>query len=240
MFRLALGDSLIRMAYRQIYLRLFGGHFIEVGASDGLENNSSWLAIGRRFAGLMVEGDARKSKRCKRLLSVINAGVKNLRMFVTKDNVEEIRRAAATPNPDLFSLDIDGNDYYVAEAVMASGFRPAVFAVEYNSAYGPIKSLSIKYQENFDYSRAHPSRLYYGVSITGWRRFFQRHGYRFVTVDLNGTNAFFADPAAFSPGFLQALQGLDYAENRHQTVRFQCSWEEQFPRIEHLEYEEIA
>ena len=33
-------------------------------------------------------------------------------------------------NPDLFSLDIDGNDFYIAKAILDGGFRPKIFVVE--------------------------------------------------------------------------------------------------------------
>ena len=35
--------------------------FVEIGAADGIDNNSAWLAIAEKYCGLMVEGDARKS-----------------------------------------------------------------------------------------------------------------------------------------------------------------------------------
>lgn len=74
-------------------------------------------------------------------------------------------------NPDLFSLDVDGNDYYLAKAVMKAGVRPKIFVVEYNSTFGPTKSIIIKYEEKFDFLKAHESNLYFGISISGWKNF---------------------------------------------------------------------
>src|SRR5580704_12114877 len=37
-------------------------YFIEIGISDGLECNTAWLAIAKKFSGLMIEGNA---KACK-------------------------------------------------------------------------------------------------------------------------------------------------------------------------------
>lgn len=214
-------------------------YFIEIGAADGLENNSSWLAIGRKYAGLMVEGDATKWKRGKRLLSVVNAGVTNIRMFVTRENAAELKRLAGHGEPDLLSLDIDGNDFYVAQSLLECGFRPRIFVVEYNSAFGPEASRTIKYRSDFDFNQAHPTRLYYGVSVAGWRRFFARHKYQFVTVDLNGVNAFFIDPEAFPSSFTRKLKGVPFLENRYQALRFQTSWEAQFQKIKEMEFVEI-
>ena len=134
-------------------------------------------------------------------------------------------------DPDIFSLDIDGNDYYIAQAILDAGLRPKIFVVEYNSVYGREKSLTIKYQEDFVFTKAHPTQLYYGVSIAGWRKFFQSSGYRFVTVDRNGVNAFFVDPQCFEEQFLSSIGGLDYAENRFQYRKFRQPSEDQFSLI---------
>jgi hypothetical protein len=64
--------------------------------------------------------------------------------------------------------------------------------------------LTIEYARDFDFTRAHPTQLYYGVSIAGWRAGLERYGYRFVTVEQNGVNAFFVDPRHFEPCFLVA------------------------------------
>ncbi|MHB1589856.1 MAG: hypothetical protein ACYCUL_09610, partial [Metallibacterium scheffleri] len=39
--------------------------FLEIGASDGIDNNTAWLAIAEKYGGLMIEGDARKSARAR-------------------------------------------------------------------------------------------------------------------------------------------------------------------------------
>ena len=69
------------------------------------------------------------------------------------------------------------------------------------------------------------------MSISGWRKFFEQHGYRFVTVDRNGVNGFFADPQFFDESFLDNLCGLEFAENQSQYKKFRMSSEEQFELI---------
>jgi hypothetical protein len=60
---------------------------------------------------------------------------------------------------------------------------------------------------------AHPTGMFYGVSVSAWRALLGRHGYRFVTVDSNGVNAFFIDPVCFPDGFADAIQGLAFRDN---------------------------
>src|SRR5438105_229806 len=50
-------------------------YFIEIGVSDGLECNTAWLAIAKRFSGLMIEGNEESSKRAGLLYSHLNLGV---------------------------------------------------------------------------------------------------------------------------------------------------------------------
>lgn len=205
--------------------------FIEIGAADGIENNTAWLAIAEKYCGLMVEGDARKSARARRLLPRSSLGVECLPLFVTRASVATLKDRALYADPDVCSLDIDGNDYYIAAALLDAGLRPKIFVVEYNAAFGPERRLTIGYDDAFDFTAAHPTQLYYGVSIAGWRAFFAQRGYRFVSVERNGVNAFFADPACFDAGFLDGVRSLDFAENRFQLHKFRQPWPQQFERI---------
>jgi hypothetical protein len=139
----------------------------------------------------------------------------------------------------VFSLDVDGNDYHICRAMLESGFRPKICAVEYNSAYGATRSITIKYRENFNFGHAHPTQLYYGVSLAGWRKLFSAHGYRFITVERNGVNAFFVDSSHFSGEFLNNIRPLEFAGNRYQDAKFRLSHEAQFDLIATQEFEEL-
>jgi len=214
-------------------------YFIEVGASDGLENNTAWLVVAEKYSGLMIEGSARLAERAKRTVVGQSIGAECHSMFVTRESVSKLKELALRHDPDVFSLDIDGNDYYIAEAMFDSGFRPRIVVVEYNSAYGPERSTTIEYKADFVYTEEHPTYLFYGVSISGWRKFFDRLGYRFVTVDRNGVNAFFVDPAFFETSFLDHVNGLEFAENQSQYKRFRGSHEVQFPLIADREFSSI-
>lgn len=214
-------------------------YFIEIGASDGLENNSAYLAFVRKYNGIMVEGNSLKARSAKGYLQSLNWGVKYLNWFITQDTVEALKAECLHLDPDFISIDIDGNDYYIARALVGTGLRPKIVCVEYNSAYGPTRSITIKYDSAFDYTKAHPSRLYYGVSIAGWRRFFEQQGYEFVTVDRNGVNAFFVDPEAVDTEFLDGLERLEFHENFAQIARYGDTWKGQFRQIQDMVYCEI-
>ena len=214
-------------------------YFIEIGASDGIENNTAWLAIARRFNGIWIEGDQATSDWCTYLFTSLNYGVESICMFVTKEKVIELKDRALYVNPDVFSLDIDGNDYHIAEAALSSGLRPKIFIVEYNSAFGPDMNVTIPYREDFRGNRAYGENLYYGCSIGAWKKLFSKFGYVFVTVDLNGTNGIFIDPKEFDAGFVENIKGKNFADNFSQLREYRIDWTGQFELIRDRELLQI-
>jgi len=227
-------DGILDVLRRQ--LKVKNRYFIEIGVSDGVENNSAWLVVAEKYAGIMIEGDSRLAKRANRMISGHSVGGECYNMFVTKDNIKNLKSLAFYNNPDVFSLDIDGNDYYIAQAILDGGFRPQIFVVEFNSVYGPERRLTVEYRDDFTFTLAHPTQLYYGVSIAGWRKFFESRGYRFITVDQNGVNAFFVDPASFDQDFLNGVKPLEFAENRYQYRKFRMPSEKQFELISNQKF----
>jgi len=222
-------DGIIDVLTR--FIKSPNNYFIEIGASDALENNTSWLAIARRFKGIWVEGDKATSDYCTYLFANLNYGVECINLFTTKDNIANIANRSLYKKPDVFSLDIDGNDYYVAEAILTFGLRPKVFVVEYNSAFGPNASVTIPYQEDFQINRAYGHNLYYGCSISAWKKLFSKFEYSFVTVDTNGVNAVFIDTVEFDIDFVKNIRGKNFLENFAQQSEYRFPWAEQFKLI---------
>ncbi len=210
-------------------------YFIEIGASDALENNTTWLAVARRYSGIWIEGDKSTSQWCSYLFTALNYGVDSVCMFVTKENVEYLKKQSLHANPDVFSLDIDGNDYYIADAVLSAEMRPKIFIVEYNSTFGPEMSVTIPYRDDFRNNRAYGENLYYGCSIAAWKNLFARFGYYFVGVDTNGVNGIFVDPAEFDTEFLQNINRRNFAENFAQLREYKSGWVKQFELISNRE-----
>lgn len=211
-------------------------YFIEIGASDGTENNSSFLAIGKKYGGLMIEGNPNKSLICLHITS--SPFVDVISMFLSLANCDQLENLVLTKNPDYFSLDIDGVDYYVAQRLLELGFRPKIVTVEYNSVFGPNNTLTVKYDDNFDVA-SHESRLYYGASITAWKILFESYGYKFITVEQNGVNAFFVNPSDFDSEFLSKINGTHFRENAHQLKKFKSNWKKQLELIQDMEFQTV-
>jgi hypothetical protein len=214
-------------------------YFIEIGASNGLENNSSWLAMGKRFSGLMVEADSEAVNLCRKLYQGMNWGLRVEALKVTLDNVEQIKNWATHYSPDVLSLDIDSNDFYIMEKLFDLNIKPKIAVVEYNSAFGPEESCTIEYSPEFNLRKVHAEGLFYGVSLAGWKNFFSKNGYKFVSVDSNGVNAFFVDPTFFASSFIENLQPREFVENFAQFFRDPMGWQSQKNKIKHLNSKKI-
>jgi hypothetical protein len=220
-------------------LKTSNRYFVEIGAANGLENNSSWLALARMYAGLMIDGDPEESAWCRYLVVPMNCGVEVKHLFLTRESAREVEALSLHKNPDMFSLDIDGNDYFIAEALLQSAMRPKIWVVEYNSAFGPERSLSIPYREDFRLKQEYKLSLYCGCSITAWKKLMARHNYEFVTVDSNGVNAFFIDPGEFDLDFVRGLRGIRFKENFSHAREYKTNWSGQFELIKDFEFAEI-
>lgn len=211
-------------------------YFIEIGASNGIENNTSYLAHVKKFSGLMIEGS---TNAYKKLLKTKTWLVTASNLFVKQENIEQLQELILYNDPDVLSLDIDGNDYYILKLLLENGIKPKIIVVEYNSAFGPHHALTIQYQESFNMENTKFPYLYYGVSIGAWKKLLESFGYQFLTVESNGVNAFFVNPTYFSDEFLSNIKSLDFQENSHQRRLFKTTWEKQFEQIRQEAFLEV-
>lgn len=234
------GDGIIDFLTRKLLKP--NRYFIEIGSNTGIENNTAWLAFARRYTGMMIDGDARLQKRSKYLLAPLCL-VDFVNIFVNKDSMPEIKKKALHLDPDVFSLDIDGIDYYVVKAFLDAGFRPKIIVAEYNSCFGPEKSVTIEYRPDIYDERAAGKlpNVYWGCSLAGWKNLLSKYGYKFLTVDSNGVDAFFINPKEFDPGFVNKLKvSIEFRDNFSTFWYYKNKWEDQFALMKDMPFVEIT
>jgi len=211
-------------------------YFIEIGSGNGLENNTAYLAHVKKYSGLQVEGDKYAYEDSLLIKPWL---VETMNCFVDKTNVLKLLDKSLYKNPDVFSIDIDGMDYHILQQFLENGLRAKIIIVEYNSAFGPERSITIPYQPNFDMFKSGHPYLYYGVSLKAWNKLLLEYGYEFITVETNGVNAFFIRPDDFIDGFFNKVQGMKFKENMHQLRLFKRNWKAQFEIMQELPFIEI-
>jgi hypothetical protein len=164
---------------------LGSGVFVEFGAGDGLENNSLILLM-HGWRGVWIGNEDLRIN-----LPASNARLKYSKGWVSTANCVQLIAAGidglGVKQYDLLSIDLDGNDLHIAEAVMKSGAKPAVIVVEYNAKFPPPVRWSIEY--NADHNWVGDD--YQGASLQSFADLFGASGYRLVACNLTGTNAFF-------------------------------------------------
>jgi hypothetical protein len=179
-------------------LRRIGGPkrrwFVEFGAATGEEGNCVLLADSG-WSGLFIEPDADAFARLKAKYAGSRTVITR-RAVVTADNIEDIMAASGVPaDLDLLSIDIDGNDYWVWEAIRS--FRPRVVVIEYNANLPLDRRLVMPRDDRYVWDGTD----YVGASLGALRELGNRKGYELVHTDSTGVNAFFVrgDEAAGLP-----------------------------------------
>src|SRR5687768_16331789 len=111
--------------------------FVEFGIGNGLENNTLALLFDD-WQGLWIDASSTSIANIRNHFSpVIKSGkLKVTESFITMSNINDLISSDITQSEiDLLSVDIDGNDYHVLQAI--SCIRPRVIMIEYNAKFAP-------------------------------------------------------------------------------------------------------
>jgi hypothetical protein len=158
--------------------------FVEIGCGMN-GGNSGFLAQECGGSGLMV--DAKSASIEKVTLRFKGHPVRTVKQRITREAVNlTLEKFGFTDELDLLSIDIDGMDYWVWEAVNACS--PRVVAIEYNWLFGAERAVTIPYSSDFDLS-AIGNRGYRGASLAALVHLGRQKGYRLVATER--VNAFF-------------------------------------------------
>jgi hypothetical protein len=164
--------------------------FVDIGAGDGVAaSNCANLALNLGFDGLFVEADAERVSagerfyRLHRDTSLFPPAFRQA--FVTRANVNDvIRDAGFEGDVDVLSIDIDGNDYWIWEALDV--ITPRIVIIETQVERG-LEEWVAPYDETFRWSDGAEG----GASLTAMDALARRLGYRLVGANRFGFNIFF-------------------------------------------------
>lgn len=186
--------------------------FIEFGVQNGLECNSHYLLF-KGWRGLWIDGGENYVKEIHEKFApvIANGQLKVLRAFITRENINELFVESGFSGViDLLSIDIDGNDYYVWQAINV--VRPRVVVIEFNAKFPP----------NCDWKQAYNKRHmwdgsdWHGASLKAYELLGRQLGYQLVGTNFNGTNAFFVREDLAKDLFIEPAT----AENLYNPLRY--------------------
>ena len=164
--------------------------FVEFGVQNYTESNTRFLLINNNWSGLVIDGGSEEIAYIKNDPIYWQYNLKAVNSFITKDNINQILSDNGIQGEiGLLSVDIDGNDYWVWQAIDC--INPAIVVSEYNFRFGANKAVTVPYDASFVRSKAHYSNIYYGASLKALCILADRKGYAFVGCNSAGNNAFF-------------------------------------------------
>lgn len=164
--------------------------FVEFGVENYRESNTRFLLQHRNWRGLVIDGSNDHVDYIRRDRISWRHDLTAIASFITRDNINSIISGAGFAGElGILSVDIDGVDYWVWEAIEC--VNPQVIVAEYNSAFGDMLPLTVPYEPDFVRTQAHHSNLYYGLSIRAAEFLAGKRGYTLVGTNRAGSNAFF-------------------------------------------------
>lgn len=164
--------------------------FIEFGVENYKESNTRFLLMNNNWKGLIMDSNPDNIKQIMSQEIYWRYDLTAVEAFITKENINElIKSNGISGDIGLLSIDIDGNDYWVWDAINV--ISPRIVICEYNNIFGSKEAVTVPYNERFYRTKAHYSNLYFGTSIKALCFLASKKGYIFVGSNKAGSNAFF-------------------------------------------------
>ena len=172
--------------------------FVEFGVENGLECNGHYL-LHKDWRGFWMDGS---EKNIREIYTRFYPAISNRRLacreaFITRENINQLISSVVTGEIDLLSIDIDGNDYHVWQAINV--VNPRVVVIEYNAKFPPNHVWIMTYNANHHWDGSDCQ----GASLKALELLGRQLGYQLVGTNLNGVNAFFVRNDLVGEKFIQ-------------------------------------
>ena len=199
-------------------LKLSRKTFIEFGVENYLESNTRFLLQKDNWSGFVMDGSKRNIDELKLSQFFWKHDLMAQSAFVTKENINKLLTDVAESwgGVDLLHIDIDGNDYWIWEAI---SLFPAIAIIEYNSSFGIDRAITIPYEPHFYRTTAHFSNLYWGSSLKALYILAQRKGYVFIGCNSAGNNAYFVRRDSMNESVKEASLEANYVVSKYRESR---------------------
>ena len=114
------------------------------------------------------------------------------KVFIDINNILEIYNESLqnkhNKHHDVVSLDLDGNDFYIAKKILGEEHKPKLFICEYNAIFPPNVRWVMKYNSSHKWS----GDQYFGASLASLVDLFKENDYFLCACNpQTGSNAFF-------------------------------------------------
>ena len=164
--------------------------FIEFGVSDFYESNCRYLMMNNNWSGFVIDGSPVNIGRLRSSYFYWKYQLEAVSAFITRDNINQILgRSGFDADFGILSIDIDGIDYWVLEAI--ERYTARILILEYNAVFVGQRQISVPYDPDFCREKKHFSNLYFGASLPALTALAKKKGYVLVGTNSAGINAFY-------------------------------------------------
>ena len=165
--------------------------FVEFGSDDGINSNSANLYFNHEFNGVFLDGNSKAIERGRYFFNKHRNLTGEPPVFVesmiTAENINELIKSGGLEGEiGLLSIDIDGNDYWVWNAL--EQVSPNVVIIETHVEFG-MRNIVVPYDPNYFFPGKHP--VYHGASPIAMVNLAKKKGYRLVGANDLGFNFIF-------------------------------------------------
>lgn len=169
---------------------------VDIGAGNGVRWSNSYALVLENWKALGIEANAGKHSLLSRTYRRFpNANA--CHSYASPENINQLLTEFGVEKEfGVLTLDIDGNDYWVLDAIL-SGFRPGLVVTEINESIPPPLRFVVKYDPAFQLHHH-----FFGHSISALEDLCQNHGYGILQLEYN--NAFLAPRELAAQHFREA------------------------------------
>ena len=171
-------------------LNIFKTKFVEIGVGDYSESNTRFLYENHSGRGLVIDCLKDLKSKISKNVRLWRGDLTIVETLITSENIRDVLKKNNFDNCiDLFSLDIDGIDYWVINELDSKISK--IFVAEYNPVFGDIIEVTVPNIKNFNRKNYHYSNLCFGMSLKALIHLMNNKGFYFIGTNKFQNNAFF-------------------------------------------------
>ena len=164
--------------------------FVEIGVGDYRESNTRYIFQKNCSKGLIIDKNKNLEKKVSKIVKLWKGDLTIIETAVTSENILHILNSNDFDNNlDVFSLDVDGIDYWILEVLPEKLSK--IVILEYNPTFGSNLEITVPNLNDFDRKKYHYSFLCYGASLQAFIKLMNKKKYVFVGTNIACYNAFF-------------------------------------------------
>jgi len=176
--------------YLLYQLKIEKPKFIEIGVGDYTEANTRFIFERTSAKGAVIDCIDNLEDKISKKIALWKGELNIINKSVNSNNIIDLlKKNDLLRDLDLFSLDIDGIDYWILNELPKNFCKIAI--IEFNPVFGKDIEVSVPNINDFNRTNYHYSNLCFGMSLRAAIKIMQSKNFYFLGTNLFRNNAFF-------------------------------------------------